>query len=30
MSSDETEEEDDKLVFVTKEIPWQSEELKEI
>ena len=29
-SSDETEEEDDKLVFVIKEIPWESEELKEI
>ena len=29
-SSDETEEEDDKFVFVIKEIPWESEELKEI
>ena len=29
-SSDETEEKDDKLVFVIKEIPWESQELKEI
>ena len=30
MSSDETEEEDNKLVFVIKEIPCESEDLKEI